>query len=279
MACFCFVPNIIRRRRTQLDDNRDGPGGDRESLGPSASAPLQISDAPLPSCRSYFESVQQLLETQGPDARETTMMLEAMQNHYPRPPTEIVPPSNWGWAFLSQKTHLASDFAMALSNAETATNTTLSAADQDTLRVLLTHWCRWSATYPSHAEDSWVRCLEAIYAKDNLKPILDTLFYEEELSELPPELRPTPPSMFLLANSQSYFLFVLDDQTFCLAGSTLSEVYDGLRNYKWHGDNDGDWPMEPEVETFDFHRYFPSYTGERKDGRFDLDYPQAEFPF
>jgi hypothetical protein len=136
---------------------------------------------------------------------------------------------------------------MALSNAETATNTTLSDADRDMLRVILTHWCRWSATYTKHVEESWVRCLKATYGKDNLKPILDTLFYEEELSKLPPEVRPTAPSMFLLANSQSYFVFVLEDQTFCSAGATLREVYDGLRDLKWHGDKDGDWPLELEV--------------------------------
>src|SRR5271170_7647451 len=96
------------------------------------------------------------------------------------------------------------------------------------LKLLLTHYSGWSATYVEHMHDPWVDCFRHSYPQfTGLVPILDSLTYREELKYLPPGMIPVRPSFILLANSDSYFVFETSDEGPGLfrSGRTLEEVY------------------------------------------------------
>jgi hypothetical protein len=202
---------------------------------------------------------------------------------YPLPPTEIVDAGIWGTdtAILRINTHLKSEFADAVSNIERAGHI-VTPAEEHLLRLILTHWCGWSATDRSHLDDAWVKCLQAMYAHLNgLLPVLDSLVWAEELTRYPEGKSPPEPSFFLLATPRCYYVYALDDSTLFRAGDSLEEVYMGLKQCRFHGDKEGDWPAEPwslpvDLEVCD---YFPVYGPTRNsDGTFNLQQDLKNFP-
>jgi hypothetical protein len=56
----------------------------------------------------------------------------------------------------------------------------------------------------------------------------------------PPESFPIDPSFFLFATPQKYYLYQFDNAGFYVAGDSMSEVYEGMKEAQFHGD--GDWP-------------------------------------
>jgi hypothetical protein len=155
------------------------------------------------------------------------------------------------------KTHLKSLFSDAVFNISNTGNT-LSLADENYLRLILKHWCGWSATDTKHIHDSWVRYIQSEFSHlEGLVPILDTLVWPEELAKLPKGLGRSQCSLFLLATADSYFVYHFEDGALLRAGITLEEVYNGLKECRFHGHKEGDWEPEPMSLRSDWYRYFP----------------------
>jgi hypothetical protein len=161
---------------------------------------------------------------------------------------------------ISVKTHLKSIFSHA-TNLLNDTGRTLNADDENYLRLLLTHRCGWSATYPEHMKDSWVEFFHLRHPNLNLVPILDSMTYAEELALLPERMRPVRPQFFLLANMDSYFVYDATDGEEVLfhVGRTLEEVYTGMRDWRWAEVSDDMWEVVRGQKYVLSSSYFPIY--------------------
>ena len=71
------------------------------------------------------------------------------------------------------------------------------------------------------------------YGLPDIRPILDTSVWPDELAQCPPELGPMTPWMFLQATSTSYYVYNLEDTTMFKVGSELSDIVDGLQRERW----------------------------------------------
>jgi hypothetical protein len=165
---------------------------------------------------------------------------------YPLPPVELVSSDIWpnDGPSVTVKTHLRSTLSDATKLLEN-TGRTLSAEGEKHLKLLLTHPCGWSATYIEHMNDSWVEFFHVRHPSLNLVPILDSMTYAEEVERLPDGLNPVRPQFFLLANSDSYFIYDNTDTVEALfrAGNTLEEVYMGMRDWRWAEVSDNMWEV------------------------------------
>ena len=162
----------------------------------------------------------------------------------------------------SVQTHLKSTFADAVNLLKT-TGRNVSSTDEQYLRLLLTHSCGWSATYPEHMNDSWVtEFFEARYPQlKGLVPILDSMTYEEELVHFPDEYHFKFPRFFLLATSNCFYFFDATDgeDGLRIAGETLEEVYEGVRDWRWADVSDDPWDFVDEEIYIPPMEYFRTY--------------------
>src|ERR1700737_1751570 len=188
----------------------------------------------------YVSRVETHLEKYPSTSKEVRTAMHELQNSFPAPPSEIVESKVWGKAYLRVNSHLKSDHANAVANIVRAGHV-VSPVDEKYLRLILTHWCSWSATDSIHMRDSWIRYLQASFELDDLSPILDSLVWPEEIPSFPKRHYPPDPSFFLLATPMSYYLFILEDHSLLRAGESLREVYDGLKEGRFHCTNEGDW--------------------------------------
>jgi hypothetical protein len=177
--------------------------------------------------------------------------LEALEFAYPLPPTELVEKDVWdtAGAYLRINIHYTAKRSDAINNIRYAGHAFTSAADNHWLTLVLSHWCRWSATKPRHRHDGWVKYVQTLYSHlDGLVPILDTVAYPEDLVHYPHGLGPPEPSLFLFATSQCYYVFDLEEMGLCKAGESLEEVYMGLKGFKYQM-YEGGWDVEPWSST------------------------------
>jgi hypothetical protein len=210
----------------------------------------------------YGNRIVSLLESHSASSAEVCAALAGLQEFSPVPPSEIVDQDVWGLASakLRINSHLKSDFSDAVSNIERA-GQIVTPEDAKYLRLILKHWCGWSATDSKHAQDSWVHFLRIEYPQINgLMPVLDSLVWPEEINHLPKGCCPIEPSMFLLANHESFYVFIMGGEGLMRAGVTLQEVYLGLKACRFWGYRDGDWVAEPSSPSdLNEEDYFPQY--------------------
>jgi hypothetical protein len=156
----------------------------------------------------------------------------------------------------------------------------LTKAETDYLRIILTHWSGWSATDPDHLHDPWVQFIQALFPHvEGLMPVLDSLVWPEEVARMPPGSCPRQASLFLLANAHSFYVFQLDGLGMWCAGQSLEEVYIGLKESRFIGDEGDDWtPESMEYIDQDERDYFLSYIDRNGDGMFSLANELQEFP-
>jgi hypothetical protein len=178
-------------------------------------------------------------------------------------------------SYISIQTHLKSTFVDAVHLLE-HTGRDLSKTDEKYLRLLLTHGCGWSATYPDHMDDSWVKFFHIRYPQlEGLMPILDSMTYPEELVDFPDDHDFMEPSFFLFATSDRYFIW--DDRGHDLlyfAGETLEDVYTKLKDWRWYELSDR---VEVTGEYLDPSDYIVAY--QRKgNGNFGIDGSTEEYP-
>jgi hypothetical protein len=157
--------------------------------------------------------------------------------------------------------HLCNLFISALSNvARTGRN--VNDDDKKFLRLVLSFWCGWSATAVEHMGDPGFSYIRNRWSHLDLMPILDNMTYEEEVKWMPEYISCERVTTILLASKTQYYVYDVEDDCLLDAGSTLEEVYNGLRqgytyNFKL-----------PEVRPFkrifpDNHEYFPDYERDR----------------
>jgi hypothetical protein len=246
---------------------------------------LRIAPSP-PSPRFYdrISHIKHLLCTQDETSDVVTSALKELISWYPLPPIQVIPKGVWSKepnCLISIKTHLQSTFSDAVNLLE-ATGRDLSAADEKYLGLLLTHSCGWSATYPNHMDDSWVRFFRIRYPQlKGLTPILDSMTYQEELMDFPDDYNFKEPRFFLLATSDRYFIWDASDwgqDGLFDAGDTLEDVYNGLKNWRWAESSEDMWDMlEDGGEYLDPGNYFVTY--ERKgSGNFGIHGSTEEYP-
>ena len=218
-----------------------------------------LSTMTPPAFNDLLYEVSKRLEYGGPEeASDAWDALGRLQATYPSPPTEIVDAEvcEREKSFVRINTHATTCVADAIHNIR-ASGRAFTTADERPLRLILTHWCGWSATKSRHRNDAWVNYIRQLYRD---VPILDSVACPEDLVHYPADHCSPEPSLFLLATRTSYYVFDWEDMGLCLAGTTLKEVYTGLREMK-HKDPDG-WPVVPWSDTRPeegSRNCFPSY--------------------
>ena len=164
----------------------------------------------------------------------------------PLPQVQIIPKGAWPnqpTARIYIPTHLKSTFEDAV-NLLKATGRNLSTTDEKYLHLLLTHYCGWSATYPEHMDDPWVKFFQTRYPQlKGLVPILDSMTNVEELVDFPEEYTFKVPRFFLLATSDSFFVYDATEGEDALrtAGDNLEDVYNGLKDCRWADSSEDPW--------------------------------------
>ena len=202
----------------------------------------------------------------------------------PLPQVQVIPKGAWPnqpTARIYVPTHLKSTFEDAV-NLLKATGRNLSTADEKYLRLLLTHYCGWSATYPEHMDDPWVKFFQTRYPQlKGLVPILDSMTYVEELVDFPEEYTFKMPRFFLLATSDSFFVYdaMEGEDALRTAGDNLEDVYNGLKDCRWADSSEDPWGFVEEEEWLSPTDYFPHYC-RKENGNFgvwgwetDKEYP------
>src|SRR5271169_1297737 len=128
------------------------------------------------------DHLHELLCKHNESSKTIISALNNFKASYPLLPIEIASGDVWPneGPSISVKTHLKSTLSDATSLLNN-TGRTLNADDEKYLRLLLTHRCGWSATYPDHMKDSWVEFFHLCHPNLNLVPILDSMTYAEEL--------------------------------------------------------------------------------------------------
>jgi len=111
----------------------------------------------------------------------------------------------------------------------------VSPEDEKYLRLVLTHTCGWSATYPEQMHAPWwADFFPVSYSQlKGLVPILDSMAYLKELVDFPDEYGFRAPRFFLLATPDCYFVYDVTDGVagLFIAGKALGEVYQGLKDW------------------------------------------------
>ena len=219
---------------------------------------------PSRTFNARISHILNLLETHDETSDPITSAVKELNSFFPLPHVQLIPQGVWPkepTCRIRVQTHLKSTFADAVNLLKTA-GRALSPADGKYLRLLLTHYCGWSATYPEHTDDPWVKFFQTRYPQlKGLVPILDSMTYLEELVDFPDGYNFRMPQFFLLATSDSYFVYDATDGEDGLrtAGQTLEDVYNGLKDWRWADSSEEPWGFVEEEEWLDPGRYFPYY--------------------
>lgn len=209
-----------------------------------------------PLFKERISYLRKLLETHDETSDAVSSTLKELETFYPRPPVQIVTKGAWpkespNRVTVTVQTHLKSTFADAV-NLLKATGRTLSSEDEKYLRLLLTHSCGWSATYPEQMNAPWWADFFPVRYPQlkGLVPILDSMTYLEELVDFPDEYHFRAPWFFLLATPDCYFVYDATDgqDGLRVAGETLEEVYHGLKDWRWAESSEDPWDFVEEEE-------------------------------
>ena len=237
---------------------------------------------PSPGFESSISHIEQLIQSD--DDTAITSALTDPRSLAPRPPVQVIPKGAWPnepTSLVSIQTHLKSSFDDAVKLLK-ATGRELSVVDESYLRLLLTHPCGWSATYPDHADDSWVKFFHIRYPQlEGLVPILDSMTYREELADFPEDYYLPEPRFCLLATADRFFIWDASDwgqDGLFVAGNTLEEVYNSLKDWRWAESSEDPWEMAGEErEYLDPVFYFVTYH-RKPNGNFGINRSPEEFP-
>jgi hypothetical protein len=205
-----------------------------------------------PLFKERISHLRDLLNTHDETSDAVSSTLKELETFYPRPPVQIIPKGAWPKESRNRvtvQTHLKSTFADAVNRLK-ATDRTLSPEDEKYLRLLLTHSCGWSATYPEQMNAPWwADFFPVSYPQlKGLVPILDSMTYLEELVDFPDDYHFWAPQFFLLATPGCYFVYDATDgvEGLLIAGETLEEVYHGLKDWRWAESSEDPWDVVEE---------------------------------
>ena len=217
---------------------------------------------PSASFRETISRLRTLLETESETSESVILAMKELSRF--SPDIQAIPKGVWPEAptsLLCIKTHLKSTFVDAAKLIE-KTGRNLSTTDEKYLHLILTHSCGWSATYPEHMNDEWVKYFETRYPQlKGLMPILDSMTYQEELARFPDGFSFNSPHFFLLATPDCYYVYDATDgeDELRIAGNTLEEVYTGLMEYRWAETSEDPWEFVEEEVCLSPTSAFPTY--------------------
>ena len=143
------------------------------------------------------------------------------------------------------------------------TDRIMNPLEKQYLRYILCFNSGWSATAPSHHEDSWMYCINYRFPHiENLKPVLDDMIWPEEIELFPSGYGAGGPGYLLLANLTTFYFYYYETEELLNMGTTLEELYWGLRERKWCYQNPPEkrCVVEPDNgEEYDQSDYFPMW--------------------
>jgi hypothetical protein len=161
--------------------------------------------------------------------------------------------------------HLRNDFESALANVIRGTGRTPDRDEQAYLRFLLQYPEGWSATDVDHMDHPAFRYIYQRWPHLDLYPVLDDVTWPEEEPYLPQMVAAHDACFFLLATPENYYIYQYADNDLFNAGSTLEDVYWGVRHKRHCCAHNGGvpWPTEPAVgpECCEGDNGFPVYMG------------------
>jgi hypothetical protein len=197
----------------------------------------------------------------------------------------VTPMDRLAWPKLGfrvrMNTHLSNLFFSAVSNIE-RTGRTLNDEERRMLRLVLSYWCGWSATAVEHMNDPCFCYIRHRWSNiQHLEPILDDMTFVEEIRWMPRAVCCERASTLLLASPDRYYVYSVECDTLFDAGSTLKEVYEGLKGIEWvdtlHGCGWEELP--PYIETnSDSISHFPDYDIFHRTLLYDIAPFIARFP-
>jgi hypothetical protein len=271
---------------TSLSEHCDSPFPITETDSTFHHSPQNSDNILMPIPEPTWRDLCLLLERYPDTARDVEETALALQKLYPWYPGPQINFSDGPWPsekpYFVQKSHLTKEpenFQLAVANIIKAGHI-LASSDEEYLRYILCHRFGWSATTPAHHNDSWVQYIRHQYPHiENLYPILDDMTWLEEIEYFPSGLCPADPRCLLLATKTTFYLYHYDPEYLMRAGTTLEEVYWGLREEKWIYGEPNQWEIESDNgEDYNLMDYFPIWkTGYKEDQEWDLAYPIMPF--
>jgi hypothetical protein len=238
----------------------------QEMEGPNSSPSSNI-DKPLrfPTFLAHYNALFQRIQTNNSVDDETLELLRTLQTDWPHvPPQEILPGEPWAIPrpVIRTNTHPTNEFGAALTNV-TDTGRILSKSEQNYLQILLSYWAGWSATDPQRKNDPCFKYIQWRFQHlGYLHPILDNVWWPEDVALLPDGISASLPSHFLLATSELYYVYITEMDELYKAGKSLEDVFIGLKEGRDKGTPEyGSWECEnlPDLEEDDWFRYFPNW--------------------
>ena len=227
--------------------------------------------------KAPWNRLSDFLEDYPSSAHHVDSIVRLIQEEYSVLPVPkiIFPGDGWdiGMPIYVHKTHLIDEeesFRVALENV-IKTGRSPDSSEQTFLHHILDcPFLGWSATTPAHYDDDWVHYLRHQFTLPGLIPILDDMTWPEEIAVLPAGYGIASPLDLLLADSTNFYFFEYDGGLLWKAGTTLKEVYLGLKRKAWWSNSDEIWEeVEDNGEEYDYHHYFPMWTsGTRDDGTY-----------
>lgn len=212
----------------------------------------------------YHHRLSNAIYVHGFPSMEAAFALNELRAFSLLPRVEVTAKGVWDHVALSVWTHLKSTFDNAAANIE-STGRVLTPEDRKYLQLLLTHGCGWSATYPEQMNAHWATFFKTCYPHLNgLTLILDNMAYPEEFKDLPDGMTPDRADIFLLATSESYYVYDCSETLagtgsgLSRAGQTLEKVYLGMREWKYCDVEDA-WEIEEPKVWVEPSNYFPRY--------------------
>jgi hypothetical protein len=203
------------------------------SSGSSISSTF-IFPTTVPRYLDAINEISSLLRSNGhsSDVQESLRQLAFSLPFHPTPQIISGPPLNWGYAHVRVDKHLHSTFDDAVNNI----GASISEREKSYLQYLIQHPCGWSATPKQHRNASGFRYLSKLYPQiRGLRPVLDDTVWPEEAKYFPSTMGISGPNWILFASVSGYYCYKFDYLTLFHAGSTLEEVFNGMRYFKYLG--------------------------------------------
>lgn len=193
------------------------------------------------------------------ERQKSERLLHEVRQRFPIPAIDILPKDVWGTATdqLVVRTHESVDIAEAVRNMERS-GRKLDDEEKNYLKILASHWCKWSPTVAEHRNDPWVLLIRHAYpGLDGLEPVFDSLIWPNEIARYPLGYVPMRPWLFLFAAQTGFYIYDFQGDTMFEAGGTLRQVIDGMRNQRWTLPDM--WDDVPCTFSEDPSDYFPVY--------------------
>jgi hypothetical protein len=254
---------------------------------PPSSASSNSSTFIFPTTSPAFfpalRGLERLLRLHEPSSEVIQNALGRLQLSAPfHPPFKIIAGQPYILPFPQVRwdLHLHSTFEDALDNI----GKPISDHEAMYLRYLIQHPSGWSATPKQHCNAIGFQYLNKVYPQlGGLRPVLDNIVWPEEAQYFPPGLGiDGGDERILFISEAGYYFYRTEEITLFQAGTTLEEVFEGIKYCKYLGpvgpQNDEWESVEPYTEWSEPSEYFPRYRFDNDDPHWKLAWQIPELP-